>query len=117
MPLTFAPYNICRPTFPLNTDFPKNTHSFFRTRGYVGLYGAIAINGGKQFVLVGQFINKKISAKLFNSLIHEHNLDWSEKEALQAFIETIPNISYNRSWKVYLLMMPYTNQKTYLLVL
>lgn len=45
---------------------------------------------------MGQFINKKISAKPFNSLIHEHNLDWSEKEALQPFIETIPNISYNR---------------------
>lgn len=63
---------------------------------HAGLYGAIKINNGHQLILTGPFINKKITEELFNSLIHEHNLDWNEKENLKEFIGNIPHFSYNR---------------------
>lgn len=68
----------------------------FLVTGYAGLYGVIKINGGRQFILTGPFINKKITEELFNSLIHEHALDWNEKENLKEFIGNIPHFSYNR---------------------
>lgn len=64
--------------------------------GQAGLYGAIKINSGRQLLLTGPFINKKITEELFNSLIHEHHLDWNEKDHLKEFIDSIPHFSYHR---------------------
>lgn len=64
--------------------------------GQAGLYGAIKINSGRQLLLTGPFINKKITEGLFNSLIHEHHLDWNEKDHLKEFIGSIPHLSYHR---------------------
>lgn len=64
--------------------------------GYAGLYGAIKLKNNNGMILVGPFINKKISDDLFASLIHEHELDWNELDALKEFIFGIPRISYNK---------------------
>ncbi len=64
--------------------------------GYAGLYGAIVTNNGNYLILTGPFVNKKITDELFDSVIHEHGLDWDEKELLKEFICGIPRFSYNR---------------------
>lgn len=64
--------------------------------GYAGLYGAIKTKDKNFLILAGPFVNKKITDELFNSVIHEHNLDWNEKDLLKEFIAGIPRFSYNR---------------------
>ena len=64
--------------------------------GYAGLYGAIKTTDGKILILIGPFKNKKITADLFASVIHEHNLDWNELDLLKEFFGSIPRISYSK---------------------
>lgn len=64
--------------------------------GYAGLYGSIKTDNGNYLILTGPFVNKKITEELFDSVIHENNLNWDEKELLKEFIVGIPRFSYNR---------------------
>lgn len=64
--------------------------------GYAGLYGAIKAHNGDYLILTGPFVNKKITNELFDYVIHEHNLNWNERDLLKEFIAGIPHFSYNR---------------------
>lgn len=63
---------------------------------YAGLYGAIKINKSGQTVLVGPYINKILTEDIFDHLIRQASLDWSEKENLKQFFDSIPKYSYNQ---------------------
>ena len=64
--------------------------------GYAGLYGAVRIRESGQLLITGPFLNKKPDEALLDTILHDYELPWEEREPLKQFLFSLPRYPLNR---------------------
>ena len=64
--------------------------------GYAGLYGAVRIRESGQLLITGPFLNKKPDEALLDTILHDYELPWKEREPLKQFLFSLPRYPLNR---------------------